>query len=1076
MPRTCHRKSIPVATLSTCCAVVLAGGLGWQVSAGGANAAAADKQADTRSLPAAAGRKVDYTRDILPILSARCFSCHGPDAQESGLRLDRSFGLKGDSGLAVVPGKGADSMVVQLAAGVDPERKMPPEGKRLTPEEIGLLRAWIDQGATMPANTEDDEYLKLWSLQPLTRPAVPAPQDTSNWIASPIDAFVLSRLQAAGLTPSPRADRTTLIRRLSLDLLGLPPTPAEVDAFVADTRPDAFEKLVDRLLASEHFGERWGRHWLDLARYADSDGYEKDRPRLNAWRWRDWVIEAINADMPFDEFTIEQLAGDLLPEATPEQILATAFHRQTLTNTEGGTDKEQFRVEATFDRVATTGAVWLGLTVGCAQCHSHKYDRISQEEYYRLFAFFNNGDEANTEIAISEQAMAKYRQDLAAYQTKTAGLKDRLSARRQAVLADQPALEQAVREELAALSGTPVVQLPTAPAEVKSKGGLKFDIADDASVRASGKNLATDTYTVLLQVPPAEDGEPIVPFTGFRLEALPDPSLGGNGPGRTAHGNFVLTHITVAAAADRQLKDAKRSIPLTSPTASHSQDKFGPQGSLNPDAKTGWAVSPRFGKPSQVVYRFADSTTVKPGEWLQITLKQEYGSQHLLGRFRLSLRTGQDADDVAPESVRRILAIEDTKRTPEQTKMLVDYLLTRDTDARQLAAQLKLHAVSAPKEPKMTVRVLLERTANPRETHILRRGDFLQPQAKVEPGTFGILPALPSPASGARPTRLDLARWLVSPENPLTPRVTVNRVWSHLFGEGLVTTPEDFGIRGEQPTHPELLDWLASEFMEQGWSRKALIRRIVLSATWQQSSAHRQQASEVDPQNRLLHRQNRFRVEAEIIRDVSLAASGLLSRKIGGPSVFPPMAADVAALSYANNFRWNTSTGPDRYRRGMYTFFKRTSPYPNLVTFDCPDGNTATISRSTSNTPLQALATLNNTVYIDAARSLAQQAMNLQEATADSASEAAAEPKTASDHARLTHAFRRCVARQPTSTEISRLQDLLETSRRWYADHPDEALKLAGSDDHADAGPVELAAWVATARILLNMDEFLTRE
>ncbi len=709
---------------------------------------------------------VEFARDVRPIFVEKCLNCHGPDKAEGGLRLNRPEAAlaKLDSGeRAIVVGDVEASEIIHRITSDDPEKRMPPEGESLTAEQIARIQNWIAGGANWALH---------WAYRPIQLPPLPRVKN-KKWPLNEIDFFVLARLETAGISPSPAADRHTLIKRLYCDLIGLPPEPAVVDAFVDDRSPQAYEMLVDRLLASAHFGERWGRHWLDKARYADSDGYEKDRPRPNAWRYRDWVIDAVNNDMPFDQFTIEQLAGDLLPSAAPMQHLATAFHRQTLTNTEGGADQEQFRVEAVFDRVETTGIAWLGMTVGCARCHSHKYDQISQHEYYRLFAFFNSGAESNT------------------------------------------------------------------------------------------------------NVPKGRD----------------------NG-----------------------------------------------------------------------------------------TAKQEM----------------------------------------------------------------------------MSVRVISQR---PRKTHLLHRGDFLSPEGEVRPGTLATLHSFKSRLKEGPADRLDFSRWLVDSENPLTPRVTVNGVWKHLFGKGLVGTANDFGVRGEPPSHPRLLDWLAKTFTSQeggaAWSRKGLIKRIVMSASYRQSSHHRPALAETDPGNQLLYRQNRFRVEGEIVRDFYLTIGGLLSQKIGGPSVFPPMPPDIAALSYANNFKWNTSKGDDRYRRGMYTFFKRTAPHPNLTTFDCPDANTAKVKREISNTPLQSLALLNNMTFVEAAQAMAKRLL-----TANSASDAS----------RLQLGYRLCAVRSPSAFDLEQFQLLLGKSRQWYREHRDRAAKLVGNYQVNGVDVVESAAWVATSRILLNLDATITRE
>jgi hypothetical protein len=1009
-------------------------------------------------LPPPVEGKVDFVRDVQPIFVKRCVECHGPEMQEAGFRLDRKKDafVGGDKGPAFVAGKSANSLLVKYVAGVDPDLIMPPDGDPLTKKEIGLIRDWIDQGADWPKDadlTVPASENTHWAYQPIVRPDVPKP-DGSAWVKNPIDAFVLDRLNGRGIKPSPETDRYTLIRRLSLDLIGLPPTPEEVDEFVADKSPDAYENLVDRMLQSPHFGERWGRHWLDKARYADSDGYEKDRARPNAWRWRDWVIDAVNRDMPFDQFTVEQLAGDLLADASESQKLATAFHRQTLTNTEGGTDQEQFRVEAVFDRVETTGTVWLGLTVGCSRCHSHKYDPIPQREFYQLFAFFNNGDEANTNVRISDEAVERFNKDKATHDTAVKELQRSFEAARTKLA---PGLAKWIESQVGKSTGWSVAEA----AELKSVGGATFTKQKDGSYLLGGQNPASDTYTITLRTK-------LNHISGIRLETLPDKSLPANGPGRVKHGNFVLSEVSVTARPNGQEKHTP--IELSRAAADFEQPGSGGKPSwtaaatLDGKPETGWAVSPQFGKPHTIVFETKENVGAENGETeLVITLSQQYGSQHTIGRLRISLTSDQRPINIdgLPKNIVDILAVAADKRDAKQQRELLVYFTDRDPAVQQLKKQLAALTKKAPKSPFMAVRVIAQRSANPRKTHIFRRGEFLQPTVEVQPDILEILHPFKPRKQDSTPDRLDLARWLMSPENPLTPRVAVNHVWEHLFGRSLVPTMNDFGSRGDKSTHPKLLDWLASEYIRLGWSRKALIKTVVMSATYRQSSAHRRELAEIDPQNRLLYRQNRPRVEAEIIRDLSLSAGGLLSRKIGGPSVFPPLPPDIAALSYANSFRWTTSKGEDRYRRGMYTFFKRTAPHPNLTTFDCPDGNTTSIDRQSSNTPLQALVTMNNEVFFEASQAMARRLLtaNLKD-----------------DNARLAYGIRICVARQSTDKEQSQFADLLSAAKTWYGEHNDDAIKLVGSYAVDGASPADNAAWVATARVMLNTDEFLTRE
>ncbi|MGB8167347.1 MAG: PSD1 and planctomycete cytochrome C domain-containing protein [Chthoniobacteraceae bacterium] len=970
--------------------------------------------------------------DVQRIFAEHCLECHGPDKAKGGLRLtSREAALKElkSGARAVVPGDLKESELIARIVTDDAEDKMPPKDKKpLKPAEIETLKKWVAKGAEWPVH---------WAYLPVQHPAPPAVQDAA-WPRNEVDRFVLAALDAKEIKPSPEADRYTLIRRLSYDLLGLPPTPEEADAFVADTAPDAYQKLADRLLASPHFGERWGRHWLDRARYADSDGYEKDNPRPDAWRYRDWVIDAVNRDLPFDQFTIEQLAGDLLPKATPEQKLATAFHRQTLTNTEGGTDKEQFRVEATFDRTETTASVWLAHTFTCARCHTHKYDRLSQNEYYQLFAFFNDADETTAPIKISDQAVRDYDAAMAQHGKKLKDLEAKLATGKKEIATRQAAWEQDLRAKLASAPAGEPAPKPAKIVSVTSKGKTTFKALPDGSQLATGKASAKDTYTVVVELPAER-------VSGLRLEVLPDDSLPGKGPGRSKNGNFVLSEFTVRADTP---------IALHSPSAEFSQGKFPVTDAIDGKTETGWALSPQFGRGHHATFYFGRALDGAKTKHITVTLDQQYQSaDHVIGRFRIVALTGETLETIAPLAVREVLEMPATDRGEEQLKRLGDYFARIDPVAQQAAEQLAAATATAPKPPTMDVRIFTERTA-PRETKVLHRGEFLSPTDPVEPGGPAILPPI-KPRRGSRADRLDLARWLVSPENPLTPRVIANQFWGQLFGEGIVRTPGDFGVRGEKPTHPELLDWLASEFVKHGWSRKQMIRLIVTSATYRQRSDVRPELTEIDPLNQLLARQNRVRVEGEIVRDLHLAASGLLSTKVGGPSVFPPLSPEIAKLSYANNFKWTDATDENRYRRGMYTFFKRTAPYPDLITFDCPDANLVSIKRNVSNTPLQALTTLNAQSFAEAARGMAKRLL--------------ADPD---DAARVAHCFRLCVARPPQSQEIAALTALLGKAREYYAAHADEAKTMAGN-----LSPItDAAALTATARIVMNTDEFITRE
>jgi uncharacterized protein DUF1553/uncharacterized protein DUF1549/cytochrome c len=807
-----------------------------------------------------------FEEKVRPLLHSQCLTCHSHEKKTSGLSLETREEILtgGNRGPAAEPGKPDHSRLVHVLTFTG-DVKMPPTGQ-LKPDEIAVIRRWVEAGLPWP----DDRTTRAayqtpsthWSFQPPKMSAEPVVKD-KMWPRNSIDRFVLARLEKEGLRPSPEADKATLIRRLSLDLLGLPPAPADVDAFLSDKRLDAYERLVERLLASPHYGERWARHWLDVARYADTNGFGFDRARV-MWRYRDWVIRALNQDMPFDQFVIEQLAGDLLPNATLDQKIATGFHRNTMINEEGGVDQEQYRIEAVFDRVKTTGAAFLGLTTGCAQCHDHKYDPISQREFYQLFAFFNNQDEPSLQIVRAGQ-VDEYRKISADYAVEKLRLQSELARRSQEIVDLLPVWESK-------LSAEERLRLPSNVQEI-------------------------------LKCPP-----------GTRELA--------------------------------QVEDLEK-----------------------------------FFKENDAEYQA------------------------------------------------RLHAMEQFLETPSS------------------------------RNPNQFTAMVLQERDTPRPTHILIRGDFLKHGVKVLPDVPAVLPPLEG-RSGSEPNRLDLARWLVCDKNPLTARVTVNRVWQRYFGRGLVKTVEDFGTQGEKPSHPELLDWLASEFVRHHWSQKALHRLIVTSATYRQSSEVPAALKERDPENILLARSPRLRVEAEIVRDIALTASGLIQHRVGGPSVLPPQPAGITDLS-RGNLIWVTATGPDRYRRGMYTFWKRTSPYPGMTVFDAPTADEATVQRIRSNTPLQALTTLNDEVFVEAAQALALRV--LREAQPD-------------DRARLRYGFRLCLGREPDNFEGATLWDVLQQEQERFRKKPDAARGLVPKYAPADLASAQYAPWFSIARVLLNLDETITRE
>ncbi len=1010
------------------------------------------------AVPTAADEAVDYARDVRPILAQHCFKCHGPDEQKSGLRLDSVRGAieGGYSGTAIAPGKSGESLLVKAITGADDIMAMPPEGPRLSDAQFALIKKWIDAGAKAPADdapapSASRRKSDHWSFQPVARPEIPAPRPVGDpTVRNPIDAFVVARLARDGLAPSPEADRITLIRRASLDLTGLPPSPAEVDEFLTDRGDGAYERLVDRLLASPHYGERQARHWLDLARYADSNGYTNDNPRT-IWKYRDWVINALNRDMPFDQFTIEQFAGDMLPGATTDQIVATGFHRNTLQNEEGGTDPEEFRVEAVVDRVATTGSVFLGMSLGCARCHDHKYDPVSQRDFYQMFALMNGADEPMMPIPTPEQAeretelaaqVAAAQATLKQYEVETTTAREAWEQQFAGKLSIEWKLLDA--SEFTATGGTTLTKLP------------------DQSILPGGERPTTDVYTVTAS-------SPLDTVTGLRLEALTHESLPRTGPGRADNGNFVLSEVTLdvagetAAGADGAGADSStQKVAWQYATADYAQEKYPASNLIDGKEKTGWAIhvvdtSPHINRTAILVARDATDTA---GRRLQVELVQKHGKSFLLlGRFRLAVTSAPANVLLLAEPVRAALAKAPTDRTPEEQTLVSEEYQKNDPKRVELAKQLAdAKSKLAKHKQSITTTLVMHEREKPRETHLLIRGEYLRDGPVVQPDVPSVLP--PLPASEKAPSRLELARWLVDPANPLVARVTVNRAWQQLFGRGLVETSNDFGLQGSLPSHPELLDYLASQLVAGGWSMKSLHKLIVTSATYRQASQGREDLEAADPENRLLGRQSRLRVEAEVVRDCLLAASGLLSHKVGGPSVFPPQPDGVMALTRSPR-EWKVSKGEDRYRRGMYTYFWRSTPHPFLKVFDTPDGNTTCTRRDRANTPLQALTLLNDEACYEASRALAARVL--------------AERSSATSSERIRHAFRLALSREPSDGERACLAELLadELSDVGVTSPPETAKKdgtPAAGDDRL------LAAWTTVSRALLNLDEFMTRE
>ena len=996
--------------------------------------------------PALFAAPLEFNRDIRPILAENCFDCHAGDKHKSGLQLDRrEIATKpSKSGeIAIVPGKPEASELIQRITSKDPDQQMPPPESehRLTAGQMELLRRWISEGAA---------YQGHWSYTAPVRPALPVVKD-ERWSRNAIDRFVLARLEAEGLRPSPEADKVTLLRRLHLDLIGLPPSPAEVDAFLADTSLDAYEKQVERLLASPHYGERWATHWLDGARYADSNGYQRDKLRV-IWPYRDYVINAFNQNLPYDRFIIEQIAGDELPNPTQDQIVATGFLRCSMMNDEGGVDPEEFRLAAMFDRVEAVGTGVLGLTVQCAQCHSHKYDPISQEEYYRLFAFLNDADETQPVVYAPDELakvaeLARYMRLMEAdLRQRTADWEARQLRWEQQVTENQPHW----------------IVLPIEYAGDQAEHWY-VSLPDHSQLATPSAPRSTASFAWTTKLPH---------ITAFRLELLTDPTLPAGGPGCSPNGTCALSEfaVEIASVAEPEKKTAVKFATVTSdydqaesPLGSGFEEKSSGKRMTGPvnfavdrNPATAWGIDAGPGRRNQdrkAVFQLEAPITpaVAPfpqpsGTVVTFHLGQDHSgpsgddrTNNNLGRFRLSATTdpGPIAADPLPKRVRDILAIKPARRTKAQTAEVFSYWRTTVPEWKD--ANDRIEALWQQWPAGSTTLALTPRRQL-RETHLLLRGDIHSPSHVV---TAAFPAFLHRPPSGDDAPRLTFARWLVDRKSPTTARAYVNRLWHAYFGVGIVATTEDLGAQCQAPSHPELLDWLACEFMDGEWNIKRIHRLIVMSSTYRQSSRVTPELLVKDPSNRLLARGARFRVDGEIVRDIALSAGGLLNEKIGGPSVMPP--APVFLFQPPSSFApfpWVDETGDGKYRRGMYTFHRRSTPFPLLAAFDGPSALASCARRDRSNTPLQALTTLNEPIFVDCARALARKTLAEGGAT---------------DAGRITFAFRRTLARKPSDTELTELLSLLGKTR-----------KQLGSRDSA--------AYMVVCRVLLNLDETVTKE
>lgn len=991
--------------------------------------------------------QLDYQRDVRPVLAAKCFKCHGPDEEtrEADLRLDISTQSSLDSGI-IVPGKPQASELVRRITSHSDLEVMPPSDSKLTltPEERRLLTLWIEQGG---------KYAQHWAFEPPVPPELPGVND-ANWVRNPVDRFILSRIEQAGLEPSPEADRYTLVRRLYLDLIGLPPTIEEADAFVHDQRSDAYERLVDKLLSSEQYGEKWARHWLDLARYADTNGYEKDRPR-SIWPYRDWVIRALNDDMPFDQFSIEQLAGDMLPEATVGQRVATGFHRNTMLNEEGGIDPLEYRFLSVVDRVATTGTVWLGMTIGCAQCHTHKYDPITHTDYYSMFALLNNADEPDLILEADDVAdrRRKTHAQIAELENKLPeafpvfeGTEMSPDNCRQAFDA---AFSQWIEDQKRRLPHWQIVR------PMKMSTNLpRLELLEDGSILSSGDITKRDLFELEFDLSHIEQ-----PVTALRLEVLPDDRLPARGPGRAFYegrkGDFFLSELTASVADGKvQFHHASHSFGKIS-IGNGSADAANV---FDGDGSTGWSTATREGESHHLVLNFQQPLPTSSPLDLEMLFERHFAAS--LGRFRVSVTSDAgvaEASSVSVENQQLLLQDKDSLDVEQLARLKSCFL----QDTPQLAeARKPIEALRRQLADFPTTMVMQERPEDYRRpTHRHHRGEYLQPRELVTPR----IPQLFQSASQQSPqTRLEFAQWLVSNQNPLVGRVTVNRHWQYLFGRGLVATSEDFGTQSSFPTHPELLDWLATKFTSRDgndshalfWSMKKLHRLLVTSATYRQESSVTPELQEQDPVNLLLARGARFRLQGELVRDAVLRASGLLTQKVGGPSVFPPQPVSVYAAAYGSP-KWPASQAADRYRRSLYTFAKRTAPFAAYAVFDAPTGESCIVRRDRSNTPLQALTLLNDEMFLEASRAVAQQVT----------------ARKLSKEKSVAELFRRFLTRPPHEDEARSILNFYDEQLSRLQAGEIDARQIT---DREMATPQE-AAWVMVARVLLNLDETITK-
>ena len=990
--------------------------------------------------------EIDFARDIRPLLSDNCFACHGPDAKQrkADLRLDTRDGALADhDGVsAIVPGKPGESELMRRIMTTDEDDLMPPpdSGKELNDADRALLRQWITDGA---------KYELHWAYKPITR-TDPPKVSNGTFIQNDIDRFVLAAMRAQGFEPTRESDRRTLIRRLSFDLTGLPPTWEQVQAFVKDRSPRAIEKLVDQLLSSPHYGERMAVFWLDLVRYADTMGYHSDNVQTKPL-YRDYVINAFNNNMPFDQFTREQLAGDLMPGANRRQRIASGYNRLNMTTREGGSQPKEYIAIYLGDRVRNVSAVWMATTLGCTECHDHKYDPFTSQDFYSLGAFFADLEET----PVGPQKYTPL--PTAAQQSEVNALKKRIPVIESVLNTQTPSLDTA----LAKWEGSQVHWSVLEPSAASAANGTKLAILDDQSILASGNLPDVDTYTLTLKAAPAGT-------RAFRIEVLPDDSLPKKGPGRAGNGNFVITEVIVKAHGN--------SVPLKNATASFEQmlanennpyKKWSAASAIDGDARGasfGWAVLPKVGASQRLV--FETDEAIDDARDLTIILKQAHGTQHTLGRFRISATAHSSkvtADSAAPpKNIADILAVPLDKRSDDQRKTLaahfrsfVPELAVKRQELTDLKAKIKQLEKAFPTS------LISVRLAKPRTVRILPRGNWQDESGPV------VQPNIPSRLNFSRgaelSTRGDLAEWVVSKDNPLTARVMVNRLWAMCFGRGLATPLDDFGAQGTPPTHPELLDWLAADFIEHGWDIKRTMKLLVTSGVYRQVSVTGAAAIESDPQNKWLARQGRWRLDAEMVRDNALAISGLLAKPIGGSSVKPYQPVGYWKHLNFPKRKWSHDSGVSQYRRGLYTFWCRTFLHPSMLAFDAPTREGCVAERTRSNIPQQALVLLNDPTYVEAARVFAERIV---------------QQGGSSDEERLFWAFQRALSRKPTVAESDILLRLAKERSDYFAGNINaaQAAATAGEWPHSPSlKPEQVAAWTAVARTILNLYETTSR-